>query len=206
MLEALSESVLPFLAILNPFAMCLYLAAVIDELQWREFLRVMLSACLIALIAFTVFALTGDRLLNFLGVRAEAARVFGGVIFFVVGYKYATTGFRAAEFLRGSVEELPSAIAMPFMIGAGTITQSILMSRRHGDLAAIAAIAVAIVVTLMAVVVFKLLREHMRRRRERLFERYVNILARANGLIIGAISAEMIVAGIHTIWDTSGPC
>jgi multiple antibiotic resistance protein len=203
MLEALSQSVLPFLAILNPFALCLYLGEIIEELHWREFSVVMLRACAISLVAFAIFVFTGERFLGFLGVRMEAARVFGGVIFFVVGYKSATTGYKATAFLRGGVQELPSAIAMPFMIGAGTITQSILMSRKHGDAAAVLAIAIAIAVTLLVVVIFKLLRDRMRARNEALFERYVNLLARANGLVIGAISAEMIIAGIHTIWVAS---
>lgn len=200
----LGQIVLPFLAILNPFALSLYLVTVVEDLEWDAFFRVILSATLISMVAFSIFVLTGDRLLDFLGVRAEAARVFGGTIFFVVGYKYATSGFKTTEFLRGSIDELPGAIAMPFMIGAGTITQSILISRRHGDLTALLAIAVALAITLAMVCVFKLLRDHLRRRRERLFERYVNILARANGLIIGAISAEMIIAGIHDIWARSG--
>ncbi len=201
-MKDVGQSLIPFLAILNPFALCLYLLAIMAELDVRQFTRVLVGACLIAWASFAVCAVAGEPVLvGGLGVRPEALRIFGGIIFFIVAYNYVVRGYKAAEVLRGSMEELPSAIALPFMIGAGTITQSMLIGKRHTHLAAIGLLALGIAVTFVVVLGFKLIRDRMTGPRERLFERYVNILARANGLIIGAISTEMVVGGIHDLWQ-----
>ena len=79
------SSLLPFLAILNPFALCLYLAGVMDDLESRIFVKVLFWASLISLVVFWVSAIMGEPLLvEFVGVRPEALRIFGGVIFFVI--------------------------------------------------------------------------------------------------------------------------
>lgn len=195
------SSLVSFLAILNPFALSLYLAGVMDDLESRMFVKVLLRASLISLLVFCIFALLGERLLvDFLRIRPEALRIFGGVIFFVVAYNYVTKGFRAFELLRGGLEELPSAIALPFMIGAGTITQAILIGKTHESYLSMFILFLGICVCFLVVMTFKVIRDHLKQVRERVFERYVNILARINGLLIGAISAEMIVCGISKLW------
>jgi len=195
------NSLLPFLAILNPFALCLYLMTVMDDLDSRTFIKVLCEASLISLVVFWLFAIVGEPLLiKFLGVRTEALRIFGGVIFFVVAYNYVTKGYKAAEFLRGSLEELPSAIALPFMIGAGTITQAILIGKKHEPHTSMFLLFLGLCVCFIVIVGFKLVRDRLKGAREKVFERYVNILSRINGLLIGAISTEMVVSGIKNLW------
>lgn len=203
-MDALIQSTVSFLAILNPFALCLYLVGLMEDLEAREFLRVLASACLIAFGAFYLTALGGEQVLGkWMQVEPEAMRVFGGVIFFVVGYNYVVKGYRATEILRGSMQNLPSAIALPFMIGAGTITQSILVGKRHTWLGSLGVLVVGLVVTFAVVTVFHFARLNMRGSREAVFDRWVNIIARLNGLIIGAISTEMVITGVHALWRAS---
>jgi len=200
-MNTVAQSLIPFLAILNPFALCLYLAVLMEELDLKRFVRVLAVACLISLVSFCICAVAGETLLtDWLGIRPEALRIFGGMVFFVVAYNYVVHGYRGAEVLRGSLEELPSAVALPFMIGAGTITQAILVGKKHTPLEAVAVLGAGVAVTFAIVLIFKLIRDRMKARRERLFERYVNILARANGLLIGAISTQMVVSGVHQLW------
>jgi multiple antibiotic resistance protein len=199
-------NVITFLAILNPFALCLYLAGVMEDLSRREFFRVLLGACGISLVVFWLCSLFGEDILSgVIGVQPASMRVFGGLIFLAVGYGYAVKGYKQQEMLRGSLDELPSVIALPFMIGAGTVTQSILISKRIGPLHAGFAILISLAICLLAVVGFKLIRDTMRLKSERLFDRWVNILARLNGLLIGAISVEMIVNGLHSLWACEPP-
>lgn len=195
------SSLLPFLAILNPFALCLYLAGVMEDLESRIFVKVLFWASLISLVVFWVSAIMGEPLLvEFVGVRPEALRIFGGIIFFIIAYNYVTRGYRATEVLRGSLEELPSAIALPFMIGAGTITEAILLGKRHGPYLSMLLIFLGLCVCFIVVVGFKLVKDCLKGEREKVFQRYVNILSRINGLLIGAISADMVVSGIRKLW------
>lgn len=195
------NSLLPFLAILNPFALCLYLTGVMDDLEPRTFVKVLFWASFISLVVFWIFAIVGERLLvDFLSVRTEALRIFGGIIFFIVAYNYVTKGYRAAEMLRGNLEELPSAIALPFMIGAGTITQAILLGEKHGPYLSMFLLFIGLLISFLIVAIFKLVRDRLKRAKEKVFERYVNILSRINGLLIGAISTEMVISGIKELW------
>jgi multiple antibiotic resistance protein len=102
--------------------------------------------------------------------------------------------------LRGSIEELPSEIAVPFMIGAGTITQAVLLGKTRGSVGAVIVLALGMAVSVAFVMAFKFVHDRMRGAREALFERYMNMLSRLNGLVIGAISTDMVVGGIHDLW------
>jgi len=204
-MKPILSSLIPFLAILNPFALCLYLAHVMEELDTRTFLIVFGKASLVSFLVFCLFAAAGEPLLtDFLSVRPEAMRIFGGIIFFIVAYGYVTKGYRATEVLRGSLDELPSEIAVPFMIGAGTITQAILLGKAHGAARATLVLFTGMAVSVLIVLAFKHIADRMRGPRERVFVRYVNIASRLNGLLIGAISTDMVVGGVRRLWVGSG--
>jgi len=200
-MDAFFESLVSFLAILNPFALCLYLEEAMAKLERRGFVRVLASACVFALAVFWLSAYGGEPFLTtVLRVRPDALRVFGGLIFLVVGYNYAVKGYRTVELLRGSLEELPAAIAMPLMIGAGTITQSILIGKAHAAWEWMLVLTSGVAAAFGIVLLFKTLRDHVRARKETLFDRYVSVLTRINGLVVGAISVNMIVTGLHQLW------
>ena len=184
-----------FLVILNPFALCLYLSGVIEDLTHKNSFRVVIQASLISGTVFCLFAVFGDGVLNLLGIRPGALRLFGGLVFLVIAYNYVSKGYRAAELLRGSLDELPSAIAVPFMIGAGTITQAILIGKQFEAIGAVAVLLGAIAVSLGVVGLYYVARQRIRTRYERTFDRYVDLLARLNGLVIGAFSVDMVVGG-----------
>lgn len=195
------STIVSFMAILNPFALSLYLQGVMDDLERRQFFRVLLTASIMSLVAFWVCAAAGEPLLRRgLGVSMPALRAFGGMIFLIIAYNYTIHGYQAAEALRGSLDELPSAIALPYMIGAGTITQSIIVGRDHQLLVSLGLILGAVIVSFLVVTVFYVVRETLRRSKEHIFRRYVNMLARLNGLLIGGIAVKMIFTGVHDLW------
>ena len=196
------DQLIPFLAILNPFALCLYLEDSMHELTLRKFAAVAAGASGISLFTFWVCALGGRPLLvDGLGVMPSSLRFFGGVIFFVVAYNYVMKGHEATAELRGSMRNFPSAIALPFMIGAGTITQAIFIGEHLPWPTALLVIFVGILITFVILIGFKVIGDHLKRARERVFYRYVDTVARLNGLIIGAISAQMMVLSMHELWD-----
>ena len=195
-------SLISFLAILNPFSLCQYLSQMAEQLDVCVFIGIVVRAMIISFAAFVFFALTGERfLIRLLSVCPEALRVFGGIIFLIVGYNYATKGYRATELLRGPVEDLPSAVALPFMIRAGTITEAILLGKQHRPAAAAIILGSGLGVSFVVLSVFRLLQQAMTGLCETVFFRYINILARINGLIIGALSVEMMESGIHQLWN-----
>lgn len=195
------QDLVAFIAILNPFALCLYLTGVIHDLNRRDFFWVMAAATGMSFGAFLLFAFGGEPMLRSLGVRLSAMRMFGGLILLGIAYNYVMKGYKAAEMLRGSLDELPSAIAMPFMIGAGTITQAIIMGRNHPPVVTVGILVAAMVFSLVVVAVFYFLHGFFHAKRERVFNRYINILSRLNGLLIGAIAMEMLLQGAQRLWQ-----
>jgi len=200
-MQEIWSSLVPFIAILNPLALCLYLVGVMEDLERPDFARVLVWACAISFATFFVFALAGEPLLvDVLGVQPGALRAFGGIIFLIVGYNYVVKGYRTTEALRGSLRELPSAIALPFMIGGGTITQAILVGKRHSPLVSAAVLSAGVAICFVVVITFNVIRDHMQGDKERIFDRYVNIMVRINGLMIGAISVDMVISGVRQLW------
>jgi len=203
MTDAISSGA-SFLAILNPFALSLYLWSLMSSIERAAFFRVLIQATVVSLAIFCAFAILGERMLEMLGIDAGALRLFGGVVFLIIALKYVSQGYRAVESLRGTLTELPSAIAVPFMIGAGTITQAILIGKRHDTPLALGILAAVIVASLGIVTAFYFIQHHLRPRHETVFNRYVNMLARLNGLLIGAFSVKMIFEGARILAEHEG--
>lgn len=90
------------------------------------------------------------------------------------------------------------------MIGAGTITQAILIGQQHDLLVSSGLFLAILTVSFLTVALFYVLRRHIREKFEPVFDRYVNILARINGLVVGAISIGMILDGSVMLLERKG--
>jgi len=195
------DDLLGFIVLLNPFALSLYLTGLMDELEDHEFLKTLTWASVMSAVIFAVFAFSGKTIvIDFFGVGPDALRAFGGIIISIVAYGYVVRGYRSMEQLRGSLDELPSAIAVPYMVGAGSLTKSILLGEQNSPAAAMLILTVGVAATFAVVMVFKYIRHGMRRSHARIFDRYVNMLSRVNGLLLGAVAMDMIVNSVRNIW------
>ena len=194
------DTLVSFLVILNPFALCLYLTGVMDDLDGGDFVRVLAWASFLSFVIFSLFALIGKPfVVNFMEVEPSALQIFGGVIIAVISYNYVVKGYRATVMYRGSLDDLPSAIAVPFMAGAGTITKAMLIGQEAGPISSILVFLISIVTCFVVVLIFRAFRESLQKKESRVFDRYINILSRVNGLLLGAIATEMILTGAQQL-------
>jgi multiple antibiotic resistance protein len=194
------DSILLLLVLFNPLLMSAYLHAVMNQLSGGEFLRVLGRAFFISGCVFLVFAAVGDRLFSdVLQVRFAAFLMFGGVAFLIIALRYLVSGAEMIGKLRGEPEHLAGAIAMPFMIGPGTISASVLIGARLPLVWAALAIAVALAASCLMLMAVKWMFDAVHQRNERLVERYIEIIGRASALIIGTIAVDMILKGID-LW------
>ena len=189
------------LVLLNPFLVIIYLVDVIEKLDRRQFYQVMIRAGVIASAVFCCFAILGDAIFSSM-VHAEFAsfQIFGGVVFLLIGLQYVFYGPKAIEILQGESEHIAGAIAMPVLIGPGTISASVIIGKRHDQLSAIAIaiVIVAVMISIVLLVALKMLHDFVRPRRERLVQRYIEITGRIVALFVGTVAVEMIMQGIHT--------
>lgn len=192
-------SVTVLLVLLNPFALSVYLAQVLQEQPLPVLARVLWRAALISFGVFALFAWGGERVFtNVLGVRYAAFLVFGGLVFLLIGIKLMLAGSGALDALRGEAEHLAGAIAMPFMVGPGTVSAAVLAGSKLTLPAALLAIFVALVLTVGGLLLIKSVFDHVRERNARLIQRYVEITGRVSAIVAGSVAVEMIMQGIET--------
>jgi len=186
------------LVLLNPFLLIIYLIDVVQKLDRAQFARVLARAALISTSVFWVFALLGDAVFSDV-MQAEFAsfQIFGGVVFLLIGLQFVFRGPTAIEILRGESEYLAGAIAMPILIGPGTISASVIIGKRHDAGPACGAVLAAVVISIVLMVGLKALHDFVRPKREPLIKRYIEIAGRITALFVGTISVEMIMQGVR---------
>jgi small neutral amino acid transporter SnatA (MarC family) len=187
--------------LLNPFLLSVYLLDLITSLDIRTFASVLTRGALISTAVFGFFAVTGDWLFrDVFQVRFGAFLVFGGLIFLIIGLRFVFVGRQALEELRGGApEHVADSIAMPFMIGPGTVSASTLAGVHLPVFEALLAIGSAVAATVIVVIGLKMLHDRVRARNEAVVRRYIDIVGRISALIIGMFAVEMIFRGIELI-------
>jgi small neutral amino acid transporter SnatA (MarC family) len=191
------NSVTLMLMLLNPFLVIVYLVDVVQKLDAKQFRRVLIRAALIATVVFCFFAISGKTFFDaFVQADFASFQIFGGVIFLMIGVQFVFQGPHAIEILRGESEHLAGAIAMPVLIGPGTISASVVIGKNHPPHFSCLAITVGVVGSVAIMMLLKLLHDYVRPRKEPLIERYIEIAGRITALFVGTISIEMIMQGL----------
>lgn len=188
------------LVLFNPFLMSAYLHDLMKELDSRTFRAVLVRAFVISGIVFMLFAWAGDGLFSrVLQVRFAAFLIFGGIAFLIISLRYMVSGSSMIGTLRGSPEHVANSLAMPFMIGPGTVSASVLAGARLPILFAWLAIVAALAASCILLMLFKLAFDYVKQRNESLVERYAEIAGRVSAIIVGTIAIEMILKGVE-LW------
>lgn len=192
------QSTALLLALLNPFLVIVYLSDVVQTLDRRTFRRVLFRGGLIAGVVFGCFALAGDAIFSGI-IQAEFAsfQIFGGIVFLLIALQFVFRGPTAIEILRGESEYLAGAIAMPVLIGPGTLSASVFIGKQLSPLAACGAIFLALLISVAVMILLKVLHDYVRMTDGRLVERYIEIAGRITALYVGTVSVEMIMQGMR---------
>jgi len=205
-LEPHAHSFLLLFALLNPFLMSIYLIDLITDLKMRVFFRVLARGALISGVVFILFAWGGDAIFSqYLQVRFASFQVFGGVVFLLIGVRFVFSGADAMRVVRGNPEHLAGSIAMPFMIGPGTVSASVVVGARLPMTGAIAVILVTLALTVVLVTALKVLHDYLKENNARLIDRYVEVVGKLSALLIGTFAVEMIFEGIGTWLQNTAP-
>lgn len=187
------------LMLLNPFLVVVYLIDVMQNMEGRLFRPVMLRAAMISSVVFCFFAILGDTVFSkIMQVEFASFQIFGGIIFLLIGLQFVFRGPQAIEILRGESEHLAGAIAMPILIGPGTISVSVIIGERLDPLMACLSVLSAVSISVVIILLLKYLHDIARTRHERLIQRYIEIAGRITALYVGTVSIEMIMQGVRT--------
>lgn len=202
-----TKDFLLFFTLMNPFLMSIYLLDLILTMESKAFLRVLVRGSCIATAAFILFAVVGEALFReVLQVRFESFQLFGGIVFLVIGLRFVFQGAQALAGLRGDPEHLAGSIAMPFMIGPGTVSASVVIGTHQPPMLAASVLIAVMTVTVVLLYVLKVVHDFVKQRNARLIGRYVEIVGRISALLTGTIAIDMILSGLEGWWEafTSG--
>jgi multiple antibiotic resistance protein len=195
--DLFTRSFLMLFVLLNPFILSIYLLEVVTALEFREFARQLFRAMVISFVVFASFAWAGEALFeNAFQVRFFAFRIFGGITFLIIGVRLIT-GARETVSVRAKGEQVAASIAMPFIVGPGTISASVIAGARLDWGWAVLAIALAQLTALAALLLFKRIHDRIRANREPLVQRYTEIVGRATALFAGSFAIDMILRGVE---------
>jgi len=191
------KSMLLLLILLNPFLLIVYLIDLVQELDRKDFSRVVIRASVISSGVFFLFAIAGESIFStLLQAHFESFQIFGGVIFLLIGIQFVFSGHKAMTKMRGNPEHVAGSIALPIMIGPGTVSACILAGTNQTPILACVSIVAAMVITVSIMITLKALHDHVRPRNEKLIERYIEIMGRVTALVVGTYSIEMIMQGL----------
>jgi multiple antibiotic resistance protein len=192
---------LAFLVMLNPFALFIYLQPIMRELYPAAFRQVLFRASIISLSIFLIFAVVGEFFFSrVLGINFEAFRIFGGIILFSYAFMFIIQGRRSLIAMKEDLHDLASEIALPFMVGAGTISLSILLGHRFGPAKSLLVLPAVVAVNFFIVVTLTLVRKALSAELRVAFDKVMEMSLRLNGFFLGSIGLNMVIIGINNIY------
>jgi small neutral amino acid transporter SnatA (MarC family) len=94
---------------------------------------------------------------------------------------------------------------MPFMIGPGTVSASVVVGARLPVADAVMVIFATLAATVGLVAAIKLAHDYLKERNARVVDRYIEIVGRISALLIGTFAVEMIFEGLGTWLEDTAP-
>jgi multiple antibiotic resistance protein len=205
----LAQVSIAMLAIMNPFYTFPAFLAATADLPPRELESISRRASLYAFSILTFFLLSGDLLFELFGFTLGAFKVGGGILLFLIGLnmifeKYSTRRERVKA-TEQDVEERDDIalvpIAIPMLAGPGTITTVLVLKGKAETLLQGSAVLAAIALgCLLSYGVYT----YSKQIHALLGNMGVQAIVKIMGLIIIAVSIQMIVNGIKELFMTGG--
>jgi multiple antibiotic resistance protein len=196
-MQLFGEVFVTLLVITDPPGMVPIFLALTGTLPMRERHRAAWQAVALAFVVIVIFAVAGQRILDYLQIDLPALQGAGGVLLILV----------ALELLTGKTDDpqqqSTSNIALvplgtPLLAGPGAIVATMLEVRKAHDVGDYAAIALAIVAAMIAVwlvlrysgIIVRILRPGG-----------IEVLTRIAGLLLAAIAVQLIAGAIGQFVD-----
>ena len=187
-----ASAVIILLLVTDPIGNIPLFATLLRSVDPARRVRVIVRECAIALATLLLFVVFGKSLLELLGLSDRSLNIAGGVILFLIALRMI---FRSPEGIFGDMpsgEPFIVPLAIPSIAGPAAIaTVVLLVSRAPGRvLEWLAAVAVAMAVTLVALLLAERISKWVG-------ERVLTAFERLMGLLLTAIAVEMLLRGIE---------
>ena len=209
----IAKLILAFMVLINPFgALSIYLDLT-RNLSKRERRKVAQMASITVMIVITAFGLTGGTILKLFGISFGAFQVGGGILILMIAISLMNSGTNPAKpdvgtdesndiTVRPKPEQSIAAIAVvplaiPIMIGPGGISTIIIYAsaaKNYRDTLII--LAAGLIISLICYTVLVAAASVSKK----LGDTGLTILNRVMGMLLAAVSVEIIVAGLKALF------
>lgn len=205
----IGKLIVAFLVLINPFsALSLYLDLTHDH-STKERRKIARTAAVAVFAVISVFALTGGMLLKVLGISVGSFQVGGGILVLLIAIAMMNGNDNPAKKNIGTEQEAEQLaqrnakaiavvpIAIPITIGPGGISTVIIYAsaaKSYSDIALIIAAGFLVSAICYGILVVA------GRISKRLGATGLTILNRIMGMMLAAVSVEIIVSGLKTIF------
>ena len=201
--------ILAFMVLINPFsALTLFLDSTHGySLNNRR--KVARIACLTIFITISFFTLAGETLLKALGISIGSFQLAGGILVFLIALNMMNGEGNPVkpdqenfdvDHLHGAPPTMAAAvvpIAIPMMIGPGGISTVIIYSSQVTGILQVSAILIAGLFISLFCYVSLMAAGRISRL---LGDTGLNIMSRIMGMLLAAVSIEIIVNGLRTLF------
>ncbi len=188
---------------LNPVALFLYLTPVMDALNKQSFLWIVWKATLIAGVIYALFIVTWDYIfLNIFQIDFESFRLFGGIVIFTLAFMFIVWGRESFIHMRESLDDMASQLALPFMVGAGSISVSILIGNAYTWQQWLLLLGAVLWVNLLVIMLIKWIKDaFFMGALKWYFKNILAIVFRLNSFFMGAVGIDMTITAVRNIFS-----
>lgn len=194
-LDEFARAIVVFFAVIDPIGNLIAFEAVARHLQRRERVSAALVSTAAAFAILLLFALTGTRILSYLGISLTSFQVASGLLLGITAIRLVDQGEplhpRGAQGSAITTALVP--LATPLLAGPGAIATTISFSHllhRGPTIAAAACIlALCALVFVGGAWLF-----------ERLAAPVLPVLARVVGILLTAIAVNLVLTGLHAFF------
>jgi multiple antibiotic resistance protein len=203
-IELFIKAFTSFFVIVGPLDKLTVFISLTSSYTLKERRKIALKSTLMAFFIALFFILFGIEVLKFVGVTIPALRISGGIFLMIIALQMLFSSDMASGYGKDEAEEALKKedisifpLAIPLIVGAGTISISILFSAEAGNnissnLAVIGAMGSVIFITYISLIVVTYMQNFIGKTIN-------NIIIRLSGILLGGLSVQFILDGLKDI-------
>ncbi|KZE27249.1 multiple antibiotic resistance protein [Crenobacter luteus] len=205
----IAKIVIALLVLVNPLGAVPLFISLTPTSGQAERKKIAKTAAIAVAVVIALFALVGEGLLRFLGISIGSFQVGGGLLVMLIAIALmnakpaptkTTEEERSEAESRTNIAVVPMAI--PLLTGPGTISTVIIYATTAKTVWQVGSIVVAGVVVATACYLAMTLATPISRL---LGQTGINIVNRVMGMLLAAVSVEIVVDGIYRLFPMLGP-